>query len=146
MSSLQTVLPKFLQNQSIILVHNVHTSLDDLLFAKSSGLNISWCLCPNANKYISNQLPALEMFTGNECRVVLGTDSLASNHSLDILSEIRTLRDAFPQIAVDQLLRFATSNGARALQMEQLLGSFEKGKRPGLLQIENDLSKVRRLL
>jgi cytosine/adenosine deaminase-related metal-dependent hydrolase len=47
---------------------------------------------------------------------------------------------------VDQLLRWATSNGAQALQMEQLLGSFEKGKRPGLLLLEDDLSSVRRLL
>ncbi len=33
-SSLQTYLPKFLHNQSVILVHNVHTSEEDILFAQ----------------------------------------------------------------------------------------------------------------
>jgi len=145
-TSLQSFLPRFIRNQSVILVHNVFTSQPDIEFAKSSGLSISWCLCPNANQYISAQLPSVDMFMKNDCLVTLGTDSLASNHQLSILSEIQTLRKAFPAIAVDQLLRFATSNGAKALQMDQLLGSFEKGKRPGLLLLDKDLSQLRRLL
>lgn len=138
-------LPGLLRNQSLILVHNVFTSESDIGIAGDSGLDISWCLCPNANLYITGRLPDVDMFLRNDCRLVLGTDSLASNHSLDILGEMRTLRSHFPKIAVDQLLRWATSNGARTLRMDQLLGSFEKGKRPGLLLLDEDLSKVRRL-
>jgi cytosine/adenosine deaminase-related metal-dependent hydrolase len=145
-SSLRSYLPKFLQNQSLILVHNTVTTEEDLEFANATNLKKYWCICPNANLYITGQLPALDLFIRNDCRIVLGTDSLASNHHLSILSEIRTIRKHFPQIEVDQLLRWATTNGAQALQMEQLLGSFEKGKRPGLLLLEDDLSSVRRLL
>ena len=86
------------------------------------------------------------MFVKQNCEVVLGTDSLASNHQLSILEEIKTIRKNFPAIATDQLLQWATINGAKALQMEKLLGSFEPGKQPGVLLCENDLSSVRRLL
>jgi len=145
-SSLQSYLLKFLKNQSVILVHNVHTSADDLHFAKESGREIAWCFCPNANLYIGGQLPAIDLFIDHDCEIVLGTDSLASNHQLSILEEIKTIRRSFASIGRDQLLRWATINGARALQMDKLLGSFEPGKKPGVLLCKSDLSAVRRLL
>jgi cytosine/adenosine deaminase-related metal-dependent hydrolase len=116
------------------------------LFAKASGKKIAWCFCPNANLYISDQLPAIDLFIKNDAEIVLGTDSLASNHQLSILEEIKTIARNFPDISKDQLLRWATINGAKALQMENLLGSFEKGKQPGVILCENDLSRSRRLL
>jgi cytosine/adenosine deaminase-related metal-dependent hydrolase len=145
-SSLQSYLLKFLQHQPLILVHNVHTSEEDLLFAKASGKKIAWCFCPNANMYISGQLPAVDLFINNDCAIVLGTDSLASNHQLSILEEIKTISRHFPDISTSQLLRWATINGAKALQMENLLGSFEKGKQPGVILCDNQLSQSRRLL
>jgi cytosine/adenosine deaminase-related metal-dependent hydrolase len=145
-SSLQSFLPKFIKNQSVILVHNVHTSEADLLFAKESDKKLTWCLCPNANMYISGQLPAIDLFIKHNCEIVLGTDSLASNDQLSILEEIKTLRNHFPGIAANQLLSWATINGAKALQMDNLLGSFEKGKRPGVILCDDQLSRANRVL
>ena len=145
-SSLQSYLLKFLKNQPLILVHNVHTSEEDLLFSKQSGREIAWCFCPNANLYIGGQLPAIDLFIKHACEIVLGTDSLASNDHLSILEEIKTIRKHFPGIATDQLFRWATINGAKALQMDKLLGSFETGKQPGVILCEPDLSSIRRLL
>ncbi|MEI9913078.1 MAG: amidohydrolase family protein [Bacteroidota bacterium] len=145
-SSLQSYLLKFIKNQSLILVHNVHTTEEDLLFAKDSDKKMTWCLCPNANLYIGGQLPAVDLFIKHDGMIVLGTDSLASNHQLSILEEIKTIRLHFPHIPPDQLLRWGTSNGAKALQMENLLGSFEKGKQPGVILCDNQFSRSRRLL
>ena len=145
-NSLQSYLLKFLKNQSLILVHNVHTTEEDLLYARATAKRIFWCFCPKANQYIGGQLPAINLFINSDCDIVLGTDSLASNHQLNILEEIRTIRAHFPGITTDQQLRWATLNGAKALQMDQLLGSFEQGKRPGVILCENDLSQSRRLL
>lgn len=79
--------------------------------------------------------------------IVLGTDSLASNDQLSILAEIKTLQQNFKDIALETLLKWATSNGAKALQMNDKLGSFEKGKQPGVLLIdETGLERVTRLL
>lgn len=144
-SSLKTYLPKFLRNQSVILVHNVHTSEEDIAFSKNSGLQLHWCLCPNANQYITGQLPDIDMLMKNDCDIVLGTDSLTSNHQLSVVEEIKTIQRHFPHIEMETILRWATSNGAKALQMDSLLGSFEKGKRPGVILIENNFSSSKRL-
>lgn len=146
-SSLQTFLSKFLRNQQLILVHNVHTTEKDIAFSRSvaNSDQLYWCLCPNANLYISKKLPDVPVLLSNDCNIVLGTDSLASNHQLSILEEIKTIRQHFPQIEKSALLQWATSNGAKALQMDSILGSFEKGKRPGVLLLQNDLSAVQRL-
>jgi Cytosine deaminase and related metal-dependent hydrolases len=147
-SSLQTYLPKFLRNQQVILVHNVHTSESDILFAKTTnvGSRLFWCLCVNANHYIGGQLPDINLLLKHNCPIVLGTDSLASNHQLSILEEIHTIQQNFPAIERQTLLQWATHNGARALQMEGVLGSFEKDKQPGILLLDKEMKGVERLL
>jgi cytosine/adenosine deaminase-related metal-dependent hydrolase len=71
------------------------------------------------------------------CTLVLGTDSLASNHSLSILDEMKILSASFPAIAAEEMLRWATSQGASALQLDNQLGRLTPGKSPGILQIDN---------
>ena len=156
-SSLQTFLPYFKKDQSLILVHNVCTTEKDLAFLKPQTTNHKpqtvFCLCPNANLYISNSLPDVNMLMQSAVPVVLGTDSLASNDRLSILEEMKTLQHNFPGISLTELLKWATINGAEALQMDDKLGSFEKGKQPGVVLIENagdtqlnEKTSVRRIL
>lgn len=147
-SSLQTYLPKFLKHQSVILVHNVHTSAADIQFGQQSVIHqqLHYCLCPNANQYISRQLPDIKMLMDNNCSIVLGTDSLASNHQLNMLEEIKTIQQAFPSIEMETMLSWATSNGAKALQLDSLLGSFEQGKKPGVVLIDSKTNSLRRIL
>ena len=144
-SSLASVAGNFLNNQSVILVHNVCTTASDMQVAATASANFTWCLCPNANQYISQQLPDMTLFENMDEGVVLGTDSLASNHQLSILSEILTLRAQYQHLSLERLLRWATSNGAKALQLDSLLGSFEPGKKPGVLLLHDDLSEIHRL-
>ena len=145
-SSLQYFLPKFLNNQTVILVHNVFTSSEDVRYAQETRKNLFWCLCPNANQYISNRLPEIDLLLKEGCQIVLGTDSLASNKQLSILSEIMTIQKQYPTIELETVLQWATSNGAKALQLVSLMGSFEKNKKPGVLLINNEMTAVKRLL
>jgi aminodeoxyfutalosine deaminase len=139
-SSLQSVLPYFTKNQTLILVHNVCSSEKDIEFAKQTTNNEQrstfFCLCPNANLYISNMLPDVNRLMQHTDDIVLGTDSLASNDTLSILEEIKILQRHFPNLQLAHLLKWATSNGAKALAMDNELGSFEKGKKPGIVLIE----------
>lgn len=140
-SSLQSVLSHFRHNQTLLLVHNVHTSTSDLEAIKKSAIKEAdcfLCLCPNANNYIGNGLPNLDLLRESGLTLVVGTDSLASNHQLSILEELKTLHDSFPHIPISSLLQWATLNGAKALQLEELLGSFEAGKQPGVLLLSDD--------
>ena len=156
-SSLQTWLPHFTKEQTIILVHNVCTSAQDLSFLKRATNNgkrtTYFCLCPNANLYISNTLPDVKMLMQHTDNIVLGTDSLASNDQLSILAEIKTLQNCFENLDLTTLLKWATINGSRALQMDDRLGSFEKGKQPGVILIDelenlqvNDNTSIKRIL
>jgi len=138
--SVESYFKKFSTAASVILVHNTFTEQEDLDFIntyKSEDQVVSFCLCPNANLYIENALPDVDLFVKNNCNIILGTDSLASNHQLDILEEIKTIVKKFPTIKTETLLKWATLNGAKALQMETTLGSFEKNKKPGVILIEN---------
>lgn len=138
--SIESYFKKLYSAKSVILVHNTFTKQQDLDFInehKNKQQLISFCLCPNANLYIENALPPVNLFLKNDCHIILGTDSLASNHQLNILEEIKTIVKNFPEIKTETLLKWATINGAKSLQMENELGSFEKGKKPGIILIEN---------
>ena len=145
-SALKHFATRIRQDQQAILVHNVHTTAGDIAFTQSKPNAIYWCLCPNANLYISGRLPEVELFIEKNCRIVLGTDSLASNHQLDIVSEIREIRKKFPSIPDETVLTWATSNGAAALKCSGELGSLQIGKTPGLVVIDNAFTKARRLI
>ncbi len=156
-SSLQTYLPNLTNRQSLILIHNVCTTKEDIIFEQHQTSNIKYqtfyCLCPNANQYITGLLPDVDLLINQQCNIVLGTDSLASNHQLSILEEMKTLQQNFPHIETKTLLQWATINGAKALQMDKELGSFEKGKTPGIILIEqatenalSNTSTARRIL
>ena len=134
--SLESFLPYFYRNQSLILVHNVATGAEDVRAARAGGPDLYFCLCPNANLYISGQLPDVELLQRQGCRIVIGTDSLASNHQLSILEELKTLQRAFPGLPTPTLLQWATAGGAEALQAEGVLGTFAAGKQPGVVLIE----------
>ncbi|MBS1509736.1 MAG: amidohydrolase family protein [Bacteroidetes bacterium] len=139
-SSLQAWRPMLNNNQSILLVHDVTTSAADVqwLLKQYNQTATSFCLCPNANLYITGKLPGVHLLANDECTIVLGTDSLASNHQIDIWAEIQTLHQHFPAIPLQSLLQWATINGAAALRMDNSLGSFEKGKQPGVVWINSD--------
>lgn len=146
-SSLQSVLPYFDQGQRLLLVHNTYTSPEDLVFAAAhaarSGLDVVYCLCPNANLYIEGRLPPVADLLACGAHIVLGTDSLASNHELSIAAEMRTLLHHFPRLGWETVLRWSTSEGAAALGLHDSLGSLRKGTRPGLVWLDEKLQAKR---
>ena len=137
LSSLQSVLPIFKNAAASILVHNSFTNANDIAAVKKQMPNTFWCLCPNANQYIEQTMPPIELLRTNGVNIIVGTDSYASNWSLNILDELKTIQKHNPQIPLDEMLGWATLNGARALQMDKHLGSFETGKKPGVVVIEH---------
>ena len=141
-TSLQTWLPNFTNAQTILLVHNTFISEEDILFAKAHsekyGLQLIYCLCPNANLYIENSLPPMDLLLKHDCKIALGTDSYSSNWQLNVGSEIKTITHYFPKLPLQTILQWATKNGAEALRFSSLLGSFEKGKKPGVVLLETD--------
>ena len=148
-SSLQTWLPYFTNGQTILLVHNTFIEEEDILFAQEHaqkhGLKIIYCLCPNANLYIEQALPPVDLLLKHNCHVVLGTDSYSSNWQLSIANEIKALKEKLPQLSLETLLQWATVNGAEALGLQHV-GGFEKGKKPGVVLFNEQDFSVQRLV
>ena len=135
-SSLASVLPFIHTNRKLLLVHNTKTTNEYIDAAQATHSNLWWCFCPKANLYIENQLPDFASFKKLGDRLLLGTDSLASNDSLSILDEMKTIRKHHPQIPTRALIRFATANAAEFFEWNDL-GEFSIGKTPGINYLSN---------
>jgi len=133
--SLESYLQWMSPGRPYIFVHNTYATAYDIVQARSHAAETYWCLCPNANLYIENRLPDIDNFIKEGVNICIGTDSLASNHQLNILSELQTIKKLYPHISWETLLQWATANGAKALQMADVIGTIEVGKKPGLLVI-----------
>ena len=121
-----------------LFIHNTKTLASEIQAAENWSENtIFWVSCPNANLFIENKLPDYSLFLEQNAKVCLGTDSLSSNWQLSILEEIKTLSKYCSYLDFDTLISWATLNGAEALGMSNTLGSFEPGKTPGILLLEN---------
>ena len=146
-TSLQSYYNKLKPASNALLVHNTFTSTDDIRFVKNEddGPKTFYCFCVNANLYIEDALPPINKIRKLTDKIVLGTDSLASNHSLNIMDEIVSIKKHFNTVKDEELLRWATLNGAQALKLDDQLGSFEKGKRPGIVEI-TDMKYAKRVL
>jgi cytosine/adenosine deaminase-related metal-dependent hydrolase len=136
-TSLQSVLPYLKDTAKSIWVHNSFTSEADIKAVQATSTDAYWCLCPSANQYIENTMPPVQLLRDQHANIVVGTDSYASNWSLNMLDELKRIQLHNPQIPIAEMLTWITSNGARALQMEDKLGSIEVGKKPGLSLIKN---------
>ncbi len=133
---IESISPFFSRDQKLLLVHNTVSKEQDIDIAENYFKKLSWCFCPNANRFIENQLPDIPLFRKKGCHITLGTDSLASNDSLSIMDEVKTIAFNYPEIPLCELLGWACRNGAELLGFDQL-GTFEKGKKPGIVLIEN---------
>ncbi|HLG33376.1 MAG TPA: amidohydrolase family protein [Bacteroidia bacterium] len=142
--SLASVLPHLPKKNKIQFVHNTFTTSEEIDEAFLYNPNLFWCFCPNANLYIENRLPDIKMFYNKKLKCTIGTDSLASNHQLSMLEEMKTIQNNFPEIPLEEIIRWATLNGAELLGFNNSLGTIEKNKTPGLVHISNvDLKTMR---
>ena len=69
-------------------------------------------------------------------KITLGTDSLSSNDTLDMVREMYCLQSSFPDVSLGEILTWACLNGAEFLGKDKELGSITAGKRPGLVFID----------
>ncbi len=133
---IDAILKEVTSNGNLLLVHNLYADRTTIRRIKERK-NLFWCLCPGSNLYIENKIPPVDLLIEEACDIVIGTDSLASNNKLSILDEIKTLQLNFPSLSIEELITWATVNGARALNEEENFGKIREGMKPGLLLLQN---------
>lgn len=122
-------------DEKILLVHNVCLQQSDIDAAKKVMNNVYYAVCPLSNIFIHNALPPIPLMRENGLSITLGTDSLSSNDDLDMVKELVCLHENFPDVPMDELIRWATINGARFLGKEEQMGSLTPGKYPGIVRV-----------
>ncbi|MEO5717922.1 MAG: amidohydrolase family protein, partial [Chthoniobacterales bacterium] len=126
-----------------IVVHlNELTEEDFARLTKAPRFHIAHC--PRSSRYFRHAPFALERLAGLGFNIALGTDSLASNSSLSLFSEMQTLRDAHPSLSPERVLEMVTTNPARALHQDESLGKIRAGFQADLiaLPIENPSAEI----
>ncbi|MPQ66236.1 MULTISPECIES: TRZ/ATZ family hydrolase [unclassified Pseudomonas] len=128
-------------------VHMTQISDDDLALLVES--NSSVIHCPESNLKLASGFCPVERLWQAGVNVAVGTDGAASNNDLDLLGETRTAALLAKAVAgsataldAHRALRMATLNGARALGLEQEIGSLEVGKAADMVAF--DLSGLAR--
>ncbi len=122
-----------LVNSSLLAVHAVHLTEDEMRQFADSGVSVAHC--PRSNLKLASGIAEVAALQNAGVNVALGTDGAASNNVLDMLGEMRTAallakvraNDAAALPAADAL-RMATLNGAIALGLADSIGSIEPGK------------------
>lgn len=121
----------------LLLVHNTQCKRSDIQQVTDYFTNVTFVLCPRSNYYIERAFAPAQLMYEMGVNVAIGTDSLTSNHSLSMIEEIKWLEKNNPEIPLNVILTWATKGGARGLGFDNVIGSFEEGRRPGAVLIEN---------
>ncbi len=132
-----------LVNDRLIAVHMTQVSDAEIPVCAEAGVAVVHCAESNL-KLASGFCPAEKLRRGG-VTLALGTDGCASNNDLDMFGELRSAALLAKAVANDAAafddafaLRAATLNGARALGMEDRVGSIEAGKRADLVAVRMD--------
>ncbi|TKB27644.1 hypothetical protein FCL47_05805 [Desulfopila sp. IMCC35006] len=124
-----------LLDDTTLLVHCVHVSAKELLVIKDSGAKI--CLCPGSNGFLANGHAPVELMVDLGLLPALGSDSAASNQSLDIWREMQILAVNHTRIAPADILAMATMGGAQALLHETEYGSLAVGRSAKFIHVSS---------
>jgi cytosine/adenosine deaminase-related metal-dependent hydrolase len=116
-----------------LVIHGNFLADDDWRFLAEHSDHMSVVYCPRTHAYFRHgRYPLAEMLAAG-VRVVVGTDSLASNPDLSLLAELRHIGQTHPAVSPETILRLGTLHGAEALGLAERLGSIAPGKEASLV-------------
>ncbi len=130
-----------LVNSNLLAVHM--TQLNEFEIERIAEAGVSVAHCPESNLKLSSGICPVAKLLERGVNVSIGTDGAASNNDLDMLTEMRTASllakvdsgDASSS-NVQQCIEMATINGARAIGLDDKIGSIETGKFADLIAID----------
>jgi len=117
----------------VVLAHCVHVKESEMDLLSLSGTHVAHC--PSSNLKLGSGIAPVAEMLERGVSVSLGADGAACNNRLDMFTEMRTaallqkVTRGTTALPAERVLRMATRGGARALGLEDKIGSLETGKR-----------------
>ncbi|KAF0188567.1 MAG: cytosine deaminase-like metal-dependent [Desulfobulbaceae bacterium] len=124
-----------LLDANLLCVHCVQVNEQEVQLLAEHGCKI--CLCPGSNRFLGVGVAPLERMLHHGLLPAIGTDSMASNESLDLWREMRILREDHPCVSPARILTMATLGGAQAMGRAQDFGTLAPGRMAGLLNVNS---------
>ena len=125
----------------LIAVHM--TQLEDAEIARLAEAGAHVVHCPQSNLKLASGFCPVARLLAAGVNVALGTDGAASNNDLDLFSELRVaallgkgVAGSASAVPARAVLRMATIDAARALGLDQEIGSLEPGKAADLVALD----------
>lgn len=129
------------QVPNLLAVHC--TQVDDSDMDVLASHDVAVAFCPRCNAKLGMGVLPLRKMLGKGIRVGIGTDSPASNNTLDMFDEMRIglliqrAMDAHEQFHVaSKFVKLGTLDAARALQIDDEVGSLEPGKQADIIAVD----------
>jgi 5-methylthioadenosine/S-adenosylhomocysteine deaminase len=130
-------------NDRVIAAHTVHVNENEIDILKRR--NVGAAHCPQSNMKLASGVAPVPAMLKKDLTIGLGTDGAASNNDLSMWEEMDTaakLHKVFtgdPKVvSAQEAFEMATIRGARALNLEKLIGSIETGKRADIVIVDAD--------
>ncbi len=127
----------------LLCVHATQLLDDEIALLVENGCSVIHC--PESNMKLASGFCPVNSLLDKGVNVAIGTDGAASNNDLDMFSEMRTaallakaVSGCASAVPAMQALTMATLNGARALGLEQQIGSLEPGKAADITAVNMD--------
>ncbi|MBI2980797.1 MAG: amidohydrolase family protein [Deltaproteobacteria bacterium] len=117
----------------LMLVHGNHLIEEEIRLLR--GTDVTVIHCPGSHRFFKNRRFPLETLLRHGVAVGIGTDSLASNESLNMLKQIKLMKESFPSLGGEDLLRMASLSGAVALGLGSEIGTVEVGKKADIVGV-----------
>lgn len=135
-----------------VAAHSAWLTINEVRLMGEAGLSISTCPVSNMKLATGGVAPIPE-FCSSGVNVSIGTDGNTTNNSLDMFSEMKILgllqkasRWDATVAKAQELIDFATINGAKAVGMEDKIGSLEPGKYADIIVLDGKAPNIRPLL
>jgi aminodeoxyfutalosine deaminase len=112
----------------VLIIHGNYLSRDEIGLLADHAETMALVYCPRTHQYFGHDRYPLERMLTAGVTVCLGTDSRASSPNLDLLAEIRHVRQHYPELSPGLVLQLGTLHGAKALGRDGEIGSLQAGK------------------
>ncbi len=135
------LLQEYFKDMDLVLAHCVKIKPEEM--NKLKNLNLSVEHCPVSNLKLGCGIANIKDFIENGINVSIGTDGQGSGNNLDMFSSMaytallqKGINEDARLLPAYDVIKMATVNGAKALKMDDKIGSIEVGKQADLIVID----------